>query len=303
MKDQADKLRTMARDIKTRIESELFKGTKRTRVVTVTSGKGGVGKTNFAVNLAISLSDLGQKVMLLDADLGLANVDVVLGLVPRYNLYHVIKQEVPLKDIIVPGPGGIQIIPGGSGIFQLANLKDYEMRDIISQLEKLEGQSDYLIIDTGAGIAENVLSFAVMADNIIVLTTPEPTSLTDAYGVIKSAAAMQARGKFHLVVNRVFSESQGAVVGQKLKSVCERFLGVEIDIIGFVSEDRAVRSAVMNQEALVIYAPTSDASKNIRQIASRFCEKSEVVTKQPIGIKKFFRSITSIWKQKLQSEH
>jgi len=297
MKDQADKLRTMARDIKTKIESEILKGTKRTRVVTVTSGKGGVGKTNFAVNLAISLSELGIRTMLLDADMGLANVDVVLGLVPRYNLYHVIRHEVQLKDIIMPGPGGIQIIPGGSGIFQLANLKDYEMRDIISQLGKLEGQSDYLIIDTGAGIADNVLSFAVMADDIIVLTTPEPTSLTDAYGIIKSAAAMKARGNFHLVVNRVFSESQGVLVGQKLKSVCEKFLGVEIEMIGFVSEDRAVRSAVMHQQALVVYAPTSDASKNIRQIASRFSKKAEVETEQPIGIKGFFRSITNRWKQ------
>ena len=298
MKDQADKLRSMARDIKTRIESEIFKGTKRTRIVTVTSGKGGVGKTNFAINLAISLSDLGYKTILLDADMGLANVDVVLGLVPRYNLYHVIRHEIPLNDILMPGPRGIQIIPGGAGIFQLANLKEYEIKDVILQLGRLEGQSDFLIIDTGAGIAENVLSFAVMADDIIVLTTPEPTSLTDANGIIKSAAAMEARGKYHSVVNRVFSESQGVVAAQKLKTVCEKFLGVEIEMIGFVSEDRAVRSAVMNQEALVVYAPASDASKNIRQIASSLCEKAQVVNEQPIGIKGFFRSITNLWKKK-----
>jgi len=298
MKDQAEKLRSMAREIKTRIESEVFKGAKRTRIVTVTSGKGGVGKTNFAVNLAISLSDLGHKTILLDADMGLANVDVILGLVPRYNLYHVIRQEISLSEIIIQGPRGIQIIPGGSGIFQLANLKDYEMKDMLQQLGKLEGQSDFLIIDTGAGIAESVLSFAVMADDIIVLTTPEPTSLTDAYGIIKSAAAMEARGSYYLVVNRVFSESQGVVVGHRLKSVCEKFLGVEIEIIGFVSEDRAVRSAVMNQQALVIYAPASNAAKDIRQIAASLCEKTGMVTEQPIGIKGFFRSITNLWRQK-----
>ncbi|NLW44640.1 MAG: MinD/ParA family protein [Syntrophomonadaceae bacterium] len=298
MKDQAEKLRSMAREIKTRIESEVFKGAKRTRIVTVTSGKGGVGKTNFAVNLAISLSDLGHKTILLDADMGLANVDVILGLVPRYNLYHVIRQEISLSEIIIQGPRGIQIIPGGSGIFQLANLKDYEMKDMLQQLGKLEGQSDFLIIDTGPGIAESVLSFAVMADDIIVLTTPEPTSLTDAYGIIKSAAAMEARGSYYLVVNRVFSESQGVVVGHRLKSVCEKFLGVEIEIIGFVSEDRAVRSAVMNQQALVIYAPASNAAKDIRQIAASLCEKAGMVTEQPIGIKGFFRSITNLWRQK-----
>ncbi|MGE5544511.1 MAG: MinD/ParA family protein [Bacillota bacterium] len=297
MKDQAEKLRSMAQSIKTKIESDLIKGISRTRVVVVTSGKGGVGKTNFAINLAICLIALGKKTILLDADMGLANVDIVLGLVPKYNLYHVVKQEKELKDIIISGPHGLQIIPGGSGIFQLANIAEHDLKQVISQLAKLEGQFEYMIIDTGAGIDNNVLSFTVMADDIIVLTTPEPTSLTDAYGVIKTAAAREARGKYYLVVNRVFSESQGIVVGQKLKSVCEKFLGVETDVLGFVLEDRAVHSAVMKQEALLAHAPNSNAAQNIRRISSRLLEKSgDVTAKQPIGIKRFFRGITSIWK-------
>jgi len=297
MKDQADKLRTMAQNIKMKIESDMFKSIQRTRIVVVTSGKGGVGKTNFAINLAISLADLGRKTILLDADMGLANVDIVLGLLPKYNLYHVVRQEKELKDIIIPGPNDIHIIPGGSGIFQLANLGEYDLKQVISQLGKIEGQYEFMIIDTGAGITNNVLSFAVMADDIVVLTTPEPTSLTDAYGVIKSAAAREARGKYHLVVNRAFSESQGIVVGQKLKSVCEKFLGVEVDVIGYVAEDRAVHSAVMKQEALVIHAPKSMAAQNIRKIATRFSDQAgDVTSSQPIGIKGFFRSITGLWR-------
>lgn len=297
MKDQAEKLRSMTQSIKKKIESDMFKGINRTRIVVVTSGKGGVGKTNFALNLAISLADVGKKAILLDADMGMANVDIILGLVPKYNLFHVVRQEKELKEIIIPGPHGIQIIPGGSGIFQLANMGDYELKQVIYQLGKLEGQCDYMVIDTGAGIANNVLSFAVMADDIIVLTTPEPTSLTDAYGVIKTANTREARGKYHLVVNRAYSESQGIVVGQKLKSVCEKFLRVEVDVLGYVAEDRAVHSAVMKQEALVVHAPNSNAAQSIRRIATRLCNKNgDATAKEPIGIKGFFRSLTNLWR-------
>ena len=297
MKDQADKLRTMAQGIKLKIESDLLKDIKRTRIVVVTSGKGGVGKTNLALNLAISLGELDKKVILLDADMGLANVDIILGMVPKYNLYHVIKQEKELKDIIMSGPKGVQIIPGGSGIFQMANLSEYQLKQVISELGKLDGECEVMIVDTGAGIANNVLSFALMADDIIVLTTPEPTSLTDAYGIIKTAVTREARGKYHLVVNRASSDSQGVMVGQKLKTVCERFLGVEVNVLGFVPEDRSVHSAVMKQEALVVHAPDSVAAQNIRGIACRLCEKNGTEITKPIGIKGFFRSITRLWKQ------
>jgi len=297
MKDQAEKLRNMAQSIKSRIESDMLKGLKRTRVLVITSGKGGVGKTNIALNLSIALRELGKGVILLDADMGLANVDIILGLVPKYNLYHVIRREKELKDIIITGPKGIQIVPGGSGIFQMANLSEYELKQVVSELGKLDGESEYMIVDTGAGIAHNVLSFALMADDIIVVTTPEPTSLTDAYGIIKTAASREARGKYHLIVNRVNSESQGILVGQKLKSVCERFLGVEINVLGFVLEDRAVHGAVMKQEALVENAPNSGAAKNIRGIALRLCEITlDHSSQQPIGIKGFFRSLTGLWK-------
>ncbi len=202
-----------------------------------------------------------------------------------------------MKDIILPGPEGVRIIPGGSGIFQMANLSEAKLKQVVSELGKLDGECEVMIVDTGAGIANNVLSFALAADDIIVLTTPEPTSLTDAYGIIKTAAAREARGKYHLVVNRASSEAQGIMVGQKLKSVCERFLGVEINVLGSVLEDRSVHSAVMQQEALVLHAPNSAAARDIRGIAGRLCDQVGTQTTQPIGVKGFFRSIANLWKQ------
>ncbi|MGI6548892.1 MAG: MinD/ParA family protein [Syntrophomonadales bacterium] len=297
MKDQADRLRTMAQSIKAKIESDMLKDIKHTRIIVVTSGKGGVGKTNLALNLAISLGELEKKVILFDADMGLANVDIILGMVPKYNLYHVIRQEKELRDIIISGPKGVQIIPGGSGIFQMANLSENQLREVVSELGTLDGEFEVMIIDTGAGIANNVLSFALMADDLIVLTTPEPTSLTDAYGIIKTTATREARGQYHLVVNRASSEAQGTMVGQKLRSVCEKFLGVKVNVLGSVSEDRSVYVAVMKQEALVLHAPNSAAAQDIRGIACRLCESSRTETAQPIGIKGFFRSITNLWKQ------
>ncbi len=296
MKDQAEKLRTLAQNIKLKIESDILKGPKRTRIVVVTSGKGGVGKTSLALNLAMALCELDKKTILFDADMGLANVDIILGLVPKYNLYHVIKREKELMDILIAGPNGVQIIPGGSGIFQMANLSESELKLVVAELGKLEGESEFMIVDTGAGIANDVLSFALMADDILVITTPEPTSLTDAYGIIKTAATQEARGKFHLIVNRASSESQGILVGQKLKSVCERFLEIDINVLGFVLEDRAFHTAIMKQEALVEHVPNSEAANSIRKIAYRLCDINVDVSTPPIGIKGFFRSITNLWK-------
>ncbi|GAB4257818.1 MinD/ParA family protein [Thermincola ferriacetica] len=166
--------------------SQKSKGTgKKTRIIAVTSGKGGVGKTNFTINFALSLMAYGQKVIVLDADLGLANIDVILGISPKYNLYHVLKGEKTIQEIIVPGPQGLQIIAGGSGIQELANLRRWQVEQFIAKLGELEGLADILIIDTAAGLSRNVMSFVLAADEVIVITTPEPTAITDAYGLVK----------------------------------------------------------------------------------------------------------------------
>lgn len=297
MKDQADKLRIMAQSIKNRIEADMIKGFKRTRVVAVTSGKGGVGKTNLALNLSITMAELGTKVILFDADMGMANVDIILGLSPKYNLYHVIRREKEIKDVVMTGPRGVKLIPGGSGIFELANLSESDLKSVIMELSKLDGDSEYMLIDTGAGISNNVLSFLVAADDIIVVTTPEPTSLTDAYGIIKAASGRSPASHIFVIVNRVDSEAEGILVGQKLKSVADRFLGVQVDVLGYVLEDRAVEEAVMRQEPFVLSYPYSPASKNVTVIARKICDLAGSDNSRPtMGLRHFFRNLTRAWR-------
>lgn len=296
MKDQADKLRNMAQSLKNKIEADMVKGFKRTRVIVVTSGKGGVGKTNLALNISIAMADRGTRVILFDADLGLANVDIILGLAPRYNLHHVIRNEKEIRDILITGPKGLKIIPGGSGVFELANLPETELKRVITELGRLDGESDYMVIDTGAGISNNVLSFVLAADEIIVVTTPEPTAMTDAYGMIKAAASRDALGRINIIVNRVSSETEGILVGQKLKSVAERFLGVQIHILGHVLEDRAVEESVMKQEPFFVGFPSSVATRNVQMIAARLCDNTADLPSRNGGLKGFFKNLTNLWK-------
>lgn len=296
MKDQAEKLRSMAQSMKTKIESDITQGFRHTRVMVVTSGKGGVGKSNLALNLAIAMSDMGTRVTLLDADMGLGNVDIILGMVPKYNLYHVIKQEKDVKDIIMSGPKGLKIIPGGSGIQEMANLSEHDLKRVVWELGRLDGDSEYMIIDTGAGISNNVMSFVMAADEIMIVTTAEPTSLTDAYGIIKATASRKARGKISVIVNRVASEAEGILVAQKLKSVAQRFLGVDVEVLGHVVEDKSVEEAVMRQTPFVIGSPDSPASRNVRSIAWRFSDRKPERTGNPQGLKSFFKNLTSFWK-------
>ncbi|HOV42995.1 MAG TPA: MinD/ParA family protein [Syntrophothermus lipocalidus] len=295
MKDQAERLRLMAKSLKTRIENDLVRGMKHTRVVVVTSGKGGVGKTNLALNLALALAESGLRIVLLDADMGLANVDIILGLAPKYNLYHVIRGEKGIKEIILHGPCGLEIIPGGSGIQELANLPEEALQAVIRDLGRLDGEYDLMIIDTGAGISNSVLSYVTAADDIVVVTTPEPTSLTDAYGIIKAASNRQARGAVYIVVNRVETETEGILVAQKLISVGERFLGVEMKLLGCLVEDRAVEVAVKNQQPFLVSHPNSQVSRNVRDIARKLHDKSDgdKVSVKASGLRSFFRNLTS----------
>ncbi|NSW82428.1 MAG: MinD/ParA family protein [Syntrophothermus sp.] len=295
MKDQAERLRLMAKSLKTRIENDLVRGMKHTRVVVVTSGKGGVGKTNLALNLALALAESGLRIVLLDADMGLANVDIILGLAPKYNLYHVIRGEKGIKEIILHGPCGLEIIPGGSGIQELANLPEEALQAVIRDLGRLDGEYDLMIIDTGAGISNSVLSYVTAADDIVVVTTPEPTSLTDAYGIIKAASNRRARGAVYIVVNRVETETEGILVAQKLISVGERFLGVEMKLLGCLVEDRAVEVAVKNQQPFLVSHPNSQVSRNVRDIARKLHDKSDgdKVSVKASGLRSFFRNLTS----------
>jgi len=297
MNDQADKLRQMALDVKQQIEREMTRELKRTRVVVISSGKGGVGKSTLALNIALCLCLRGKRILLMDADMGLANIDIMLGLVPKYNIHHMIQGKKSLKDIIIAGPGGLSIIPGGSGIAELADLGEIDLKRIMVELGKLDGDFDYMIIDTGAGISSNVLSFLLSADDVIFITTPEPTSMTDAYGMIKAVAKKSEDKVLYLVVNRAADSTEGVLVAEKFKLVCERFLNLKINILGHVINEPMVGEGIRRQQAFIEIFPRSVAARNINSIAANLIRANDAGGSAAVnnsGIKHFFKKIMGL---------
>ena len=239
------------------------------RVIAVTSGKGGVGKTNISVNLAASLSLAGQRVMLMDADLGLANVDVLLGLEPHFDLQHVISGEKSLDEIIVEGPLGIHVVPASSGVERMAELTSVEHASLISAFSELEQPIDVLIVDTAAGIADGVVSFAKACQEVIVVVCDEPTSLTDAYALIKVLSMRHGIKQFQILANMVKDESQGLNLYEKLLNTTDRFLEVGLKYLGAVPFDEQLRQSVRAQKPVVEAYPRSPASKALVRISEK----------------------------------
>jgi len=284
VKDQADKLREMAFKFRQQIEEEMIKVTRHTRVVVVSSGKGGVGKSFLALNVSLNLCCRGYKVVLMDADLGLANIDIMLGIVPRYNLYHVIQGQKTLEEIIIAGPEGLKIIPGGSGIKELADLTKDELKRILLESGKLDGEYDYMVIDTGAGISKGVITFLAAADDVIIITTPEPTSMADAYSVVKSLNSNTFRGKLYLVVNRVSDNAEGVMVAEKMKLVCKKFLALDIKLLGCIADEPLIAEGIKRQKALVQLFPKSLAAEGINFLTDRLLDFT--LNGRPDGLKK-----------------
>lgn len=202
MRDQAEKLRQMARSPNPPGQV-MKKPNTEARIIAVTSGKGGVGKTNLSVNLALAFAELGQKVLVIDADLGLANIEFLLGYSPAKNLLNLLEDDCNVSDIVVEGPRGVRFVSGGSGIYQLANITEPQLQKIISRFSVLDDWADIILIDTGAGIHRNVMSFVLAADEVVIITTPEPTAIADAYAMIKTYSTNYGQAPLHLVVNRV----------------------------------------------------------------------------------------------------
>jgi len=255
--DQATSLRTLVRE------------RRRAMVVAITSGKGGVGKSNIAVNLAIQLAGAGKNVVLLDADLGLANADVLCNIDLPYNLSHVIARKRELCDVLVKAPGGFELIGGASGLARMADLSDHDRQRLISALGELEERADLILIDTGAGISPNVLSFTRAADEVLVVTTPEPTAITDAYAVVKVISREQSQRRVSLLVNQVRSAAEAGVVHDRIAKVARQFLGVSVFDAGYVMMDDQVPAAVRRRTPFVIGSPNAPASKCIAQLAIR----------------------------------
>jgi len=263
---------------------------RKTRIIAVTSGKGGVGKTNVSVNLAIAYAKLGKKVIVMDADLGLANVNIMLNVIPKHNLYHVIRKQKTMRDIIYDTDYGIQIVAGASGFSKIANLSEDERQSFIDELYALS-QADIVIIDTSAGVSSNVLSFVAAADDAIIVTTPEPTAITDAYGIIKIIATEVENLNIglKLVVNRAKTVLEGRRVAERIIEISGNFLNLKVEYLGCIFDDPVVAQAVLRQKPFIVSEPKSKAAISIQHLVGRL-EKTEFHDDAGIGrfIRKFF---------------
>ena len=270
--DQAEHLRNV-------IKASNVKNVENTKVITITSGKGGVGKSNMAVNLAVWMTRMGKKVIILDADFGLANVEVMFGTVPNSNLSDLIFGGASIRDIITTGPMGIGFISGGSGVVGLNNLNREQINYLVHNLSLLNDLCDVLIIDTGAGVTDQVMEFVLASPEVILVSTPEPSSLTDSYSLMK---AMYKNPKYlnggtnvHLVANKVNSEAEGKAVYDKMSSVVQKFLSGQLDYLGYIPMDPTLEKAVRNQKVVSMEYPQTRSAKAFETLASKLLERDE----------------------------
>ncbi len=268
--------------------------TNPTRVVSVSSGKGGVGKTAVVANIGVSLAKRGSKVLILDADLGLANIDVVFGLTPPYNLNHFFSGEKDLGSIMVQGPHGVRILPAGSGLQSFIHLDSELKLKLLDGLDSLDIEFDFVLIDTEAGISENVTYFSTAAQEILLVTTPDPTAITDVYALMKLLFTRYHEKHFNLVVNMVKDEDEALEVYRKLSIVANRYLDISIDYFGSIPFNRLMAESIRKQQVMVEFYPQSDTSQAFASLAGHI--SSIAAARSPKGSVQFF------WKKLLQSE-
>ncbi len=267
------------------------------RVITVTSGKGGVGKSNTAINLAINFKKMGKRVIILDADFGLANIEIMFGTMPRHNLSDLIYQGKSITEIITWGPGEVGFISGGSGIAGLSNLGKEYLNYIIQNLAALDAIADVIIIDTGAGISDAVLEFLVASGEILLITTPEPTSITDSYSLLKALNRhprfTKENSQIKMIANRVEGEKDGDVLFKKLNMVVSRFLGLPLEYLGAVPQDKHLAQAVMQQTPVSLASPNSRSAKAYEAIAARLMHMENEGKVKKRGMAAFFSHIVA----------
>ena len=281
--DQASRLREMVSSDKEALKA---------RVISVTSGKGGVGKTSLSVNMAIEMAKKGKKVVVFDADFGLANVEVMLGIRPRYSLLDLLHNNKTIEEIITQGPNDIGFISGGSGVSELAALDDDSINQLVREIGKLDKLYDIIIIDTGAGITDSVLEFVMVSPEIVLVVTPEPTSITDAYSLLK---VLRRKEKFNplyktinVVTNRVTNETEGGEIFDKINTVSSKFLNTDLKFLGKIPQDKNASMAIIEQKPVVLAYPNCPAAKCIAGIASKLMNEEESETKEKEGIARLF---------------
>ena len=284
MMDQAEILRQLA--------SKSSGLNEKSKIITITSGKGGVGKSNFVVNLAIALAKEGKKILLFDADIGMGNDDVLMGIYPKNSVLDLINGKLAIEDIIVNGPEGVKLLPGGSGLNNIEDLQQNQRDLFLKKIEILEG-FDYIFIDTGAGISRSVLAFIACSDEVILVTTPEPTSLTDGYSLLKAVDHFKIKDKASIVVNKILEKKEGDQTFSKFKMAVNRFLKLDVNFLGVVYEDRKLIMSVREQLPFVIGYPNCDAAKCIKTIAEKIIgEKKETMG---VGAQGLFKKLFNIF--------
>ena len=249
---------------------------KKVKIISVTSGKGGVGKTSIVGNLAYAMSSLGKKVLVLDADLGLGNMDVIVGITPKFNLLHVFMGVKKIEEVIIEGPGGILLLPSVSGVEELTNISDEQKLHMLSEFERLDLDIDILLVDTGTGISSNVIYFNTASQHILVIATPDPASITDAYALIKVLSLKYYEKKFNLLVNFASSESEANNVYETISKATEEFLHVSVNYLGFIPRDLNFIISAKKQQLLTEFNPESEASLSIKSLADKINDLSEV---------------------------
>lgn len=286
MLDQAQRLRQMA------VKSDEKEAQSKPRIITVTSGKGGVGKSNIVVNLSIALQKMGRKVMIFDADLGMGNDDILMGCSSRYNVFDVIFKGKEIEEVVLTGPFGVKLLPGGSALTKVEDLTETQRNLFLNKLTALTGL-DYIIMDTGAGVNKSVLGFIACCEDLIIVTTPEPTSLTDAYSLLKAVKHFNIKNSAKVIVNRSLDNNEASITFNKFNNAVTKFLGMKLDYLGKIGEDKKLAYAVRAQQPVLVSYPTSEASKDINSIASKIEGMNE--NKGGMGIEGLFKKIFSIF--------
>lgn len=285
--DQAEQLRKLVR------QQNAHKGCSR--VITITSGKGGVGKSSTSVNLAVEMTRLGKKVVIFDADFGLANIEVMFGIRPKYNLADLMFHGRELKELVTQGPEGIGFISGGSGIQELTRLTREQIIYLSNKLVELDELADIIIIDTGAGISDNVLEFVTASSEVLLITTPEPTSITDAYALLKTLNKKEDFSKedttINIISNRVSNDSEGNDIYQKLSTVVDNFLNFHIDHLGNIPQDPLALKAVIQQSPVTMIYQNSPSAIAYKKLAAKLCDDVTDVQMQKKGISQLFTSL------------